>query len=336
MTTAQVRHQRGLLVVILLGVVFLTLLGALIFTTGRRPQQSTDQAESLAVLPLRIRVRTEPSAKAPVVATETAGTKLRVLEDRGAWVRIQDSDGMSGWAERNTLERTSERTRRLARYDAIKKLPSLAAVVTDRTPLYAGPGIFYPIIGELSPQNQVRVFTRDHDFYAIDLNGEIAYADVDSIDVSSAGTRQLDVSTATPAVTDSTASAAPPTDTGGLLPQPEPIAPPPSETSAPTPTDHGVYSAVPLGGTQPEEIDRVLPRYPSVARREGVQGSVVVRGIVRRDGTIDNVEVIKDLPYGLGDAAREAVSRWRFRPATYRGDPIDVYYTVTVNFRLTP
>ena len=63
---------------------------------------------------------------------------------------------------------------------------------------------------------------------------------------------------------------------------------------------------------------------------------MVVRGIVRKDGTIDDVEVIKDLPNGLGDAAREAVSRWRFRPATYRGEPIDVYYTVTVNFRLTP
>jgi outer membrane biosynthesis protein TonB len=46
------------------------------------------------------------------------------------------------------------------------------------------------------------------------------------------------------------------------------------------------------------------------------------------------VEVIRDLPYGLGDEARHAVSRWTFRPATYRGEPIDVYYTVTVNFRL--
>ena len=71
-----------------------------------------------------------------------------------------------------------------------------------------------------------------------------------------------------------------------------------------------------------------------MARRAGIQGAVVVRGIVRRDGTIDNVEVIKDLPQGLGDAAAEAVRRWRFRPATYRGEPIDVYYTVTVNFRL--
>jgi TonB family protein len=60
----------------------------------------------------------------------------------------------------------------------------------------------------------------------------------------------------------------------------------------------------------------------------------MVRGIVRKDGTIDNVEVIRDLPYGLGESARQAVSRWRFRPATFAGEPIDVYYTVTVNFKL--
>jgi protein TonB len=331
MTSAQVRHRRGLLVVILLGVIFLALLSALILASGKRREDTTAQSESLSVMPLRIRLRTGPSTKAPVIATETEGTRLRVIEERDPWVRVQNGDGISGWTERNSLERTSERARRLARYEAIKKLPSLAAIVTNRTPLYAGPGIFYPIMGELPAANQVRVYTRDHDFYAIDHNGEIAYADVDAIDVSSAGTRQLDVSTATPAPTETTASAEPP-PTETTAPPPEPVAP----TLPQVPADHGVYSAVPLGGTQPEEIDRVLPRYPVTARRAGVQGPVVLRGIVRRDGAIDNVEIIKDLPYGLGDAARDAVSRWRFRPATYRGDPIDVYYTVTVNFRLSP
>ena len=61
---------------------------------------------------------------------------------------------------------------------------------------------------------------------------------------------------------------------------------------------------------------------------------MLFRSVVRKDGTIDDVEIIKDLPLGLGEAAKEAVEQWRFRPATYRGDPIDVYYTVTVNFRL--
>jgi len=324
MTTADVRHTRGLLVVILLGAIFVALVSALVVFTGRRAGATRNQSETLSVLPMRIRMRTEPNTKAPVVATSTSGEKLITIEDRGAWVRVQNEDGLSGWAERNSLERTSERQRRLARYQAIRKLPALSAIVTRRTPLYAGPGIFYPVIGELPADTQVSVFTRDHDFYALDHDGGIAYADVDNIDVSSAGTRQLEVSTATPPATETTASTA--------VPEPPPITPPISMTPAP---ERGVYSAVPVGGTQPEELERVVPHYPSAARRAGVQGSVVVRGIVRKDGTIDDVEVIKDLPYGLGDSARQAVSQWRFRPATYRGDPIDVYYTVTVNFRLS-
>ena len=330
MPDAQTRHTRGLTIVIILGVIFFALLALLILRTGKSHETPPATSETLSVLSLRVRLRTQPTANAPVVATAANGEKLIVLEDRGAWVRVQDDDGMTGWAERNSLERTSERERRLARYEAIRKLPILNAVVSQRTPLYAGPGIFYPIIGELPGETQVKVYTRDHDFYAIDHDNQIAYADVDAIDVSSAGTRQVEVHTDTAATesAQATASAEPPPATESA----PPAEPPPQ---VPVAADNGgVYSAVPAGGTQPEETDRVVPRYPMMARRAGIQGPVVVRGIVRRDGTIDNVEVIKDLPFGLGEAAREAVSEWHFRPATYRGDPIDVYYTVTVNFRL--
>ena len=334
MTSAQTRHTRGLAIVIGLGVIFFALLALVILTSGKRPPSPPAQSEPLAVLPLRLRLRTQPAATAPVIATATSGEKLVVLEDRGAWVRVQNEEGLAGWAERNALERTSERERRLARYDAIRKMPALSAMVTSRTPLYAGPGIFYPIIGELPAETQVRVYTRDHDFYAIDHDGQIAYADVDAIDVSATGTRQLEVHTEAPPPAETTAPAeplAPP-----VMPEPQPAAPEvPAPQPAPSEIDRsGVYAAVPAGGTQPEEIDRVVPRYPAMARRAGVEGSVVVRGIVRRDGTIDDVEIIKDLSFGLGESAREAVSQWRFRPATYRGEPIDVYYTVTVNFRL--
>lgn len=334
MTDSHSRHSRGLLVVILLGVIFFALLGLIIVNSGKRPGKPPAQSETLSVLPLRLRLRTQPSATAPVVSTATSGEKLIVLEDRGAWVRVQDEEGLAGWAERNALERTSERDRRLARYEAIKKMPALSAIATARTPLYAGPGIFYPIIGELPSETQVRVYTRDHDFYAIDHNGQIAYADVDAIDVSATGTRQLEVHTEGPAPTETTASSEP----LGTPAMPEPEA---TATEAPAPVPEpaqvdrsAVYAAVPAGGTQPEEVDRVTPRYPAMARRAGVEGSVVVRGIVRRDGSIDDVEIIKDLPFGLGQSARDAVAQWRFRPATVRGEPIDVYYTVTVNFRL--
>jgi TonB family protein len=337
MTDPRTRHSRGLLVVIGLAVLFFTLLALVVLKTGKEPPEKPQANETLTVLPQRIRIRTEPNARAAVVATATNGEHLTMVEDQGAWVRVQNTDGLSGWAERVNLERTAEQTRRLARYTAIRHMPALKGKTTARAALYAGPGIFYPLVGELPEGKDVNVFTRDHDFYVVDFNGAVAYADVETIDVSSSGTHQLDVQTAstgpepvpgTTAATDSGAEQVPPE--APPLVEPEPVREPEPVPERST----GVYAAVPAGGTQPEELDRVVPRYPAIARRAGIQGPVVVRGIVRRDGTIDNVEVIRDLPYGLGDAARQAVNRWRFRPATYRGEPIDVYYTVTVNFRL--
>jgi TonB family protein len=333
MTDAPTRRGRGLAVVIALALLFFMLLALIILKSGggKSATQTAPVSETLTVLPVRIRIRTEPKASAPVVAQAKSGEQLKLVEDRGAWVRVETGEGLSGWAERAYLERTAERERRLARYKAIRALPPLKGIAGDRTPLYAGPGIFYPLVGELAGESDVIVFTRDHDFYAIDHDGSVAYANVDAIDVSSTGTRQLDV--AQTSTTETTETAPPVAETADTmpLPLPAPVAPEP-----PTPVEPsgGVYAAVPPGGTQPEEVDRVIPAYPAAARRAGIAGPVVVRGIVRRDGTIDNVEIIRDLPQGLGESARRAVSRWRFRPATFAGEPIDVYYTVTVNFKL--
>ena len=336
MADAQTRHGRGLIVVITLAVIFFALLALIIVKSGDDPEKGSAAQETLTVLPIRIRIRTEPQARAAVVTTATSGETLTLVEDRGPWVRVQTGEGLGGWAERANLERTAERTRRLKRYDAVRRLPPLKGETTGTVQLYAGPGIFYPLVGTLTEGTDVVVYTRDHDFYAI-AHGDnaVAYADADSIDISASGTRQLDVHTSSaeplppssetgePATPESAAAEPPLVPEAAVIPQQEPV----GQAS-------GVYSAVPPGGTQPQELDRVIPRYPTNARRAGVQGAVVVRGIVRKDGTIDNLEVIKDLPYGLGSEARRAVSRWRFRPATYRDEPIDVYYTVTVNFRL--
>lgn len=339
MTDARTRHGRGLAVVVGLAVLFFVLLGLIILKSGGKTDEPATTTETLTVLSARIRIRTEPHARAPVVATASSGDRLTMLEDRDAWVRVQTADGLAGWAERSALEKTAELQRRMNRYKAIRGLPPLRGETSDRVQLYSGPGIFYPLVGELAEGTQVVVYTRDHDFYAIEHGKSIAYASVDAIDVSASGTHQLDVQTAsveptdTAATTETSATLPPVADTAVTEPPPA-FEPPPISEPEPVERATGVYSAVPPGGTQPQEIDRVMPRYPAVARRRNVGGAVVVRGIVRRDGTIDNVEVIKDLPYGLGEEARRAVSQWRFRPATYRGEPIDVYYTVTVNFRL--
>lgn len=336
MADAATRHGRGLAVVIALAVVFFALLSLIVLRSGKGKAEVASESETLTVLPMRIRIRTEPHARAPVVTTATNGERVTLLDDRGAWVQVRTGDNLTGWAERANLERTAELKRRLARYEAIRKLPPLKGVVSERTQLYAGPGIFYPLVGDLDDGTDVVVYTRDHDFYAVEHGKAIAYASVDAVDVTASNAPQLDVATSdtVATITDPAATETMPpiaSDTGvEPLPIPEPTPEPrqePVETSR-------VYSAVPPGGTQPQEVDRVIPNYPPAARRARVAGAVVVRGIVRRDGTIDNVEVIKDLPYGLGNEARRAVSRWRFRPATFNGEPIDVYYTVTVNFKL--
>ncbi len=344
---APVRHGHGVAVIVLLAIIFLILVTLLVLYAGKRhPGSEVARAETLSVVPIRIRVRTQPSANAPVVFSAEGGDRLTMLEDRGAWARVQNGEGLSGWAERSGLERTAEREKRLARFAAIRKLPALDGIVGRRTPLYAGPGIFYPLVGELARDLRVRVFTRDHDFYAVEEGDTIAYVDVDAVDVSASG-RQLDVSSQQPPATSSeplpmatdttasTASMPPLGETAAPVPPPLPETPATPPSAVPDQNQTGVYAAVPVGGTQPEEIYRPVPVYPAMARRAGAGGSAVIRGIVRRDGSIDEVEIIKDLPYGLGDAARDAVRRWRFRPATFHGEPIDVYYTVTVNFRLT-
>jgi TonB family protein len=334
-------NRFGVAVVLLLAVVFFSLL-ALIFLFGRgeRPERPGDAGEAteLMVVPPRVRIRTQPSAQAPVLENAVRGERLTVEEERGAWVLVRTSKGTRGWADRAYLERPSDYERRLARAAEIRKLPSLAGVVAQRAPLFSGPGPFYPIVGELLPEREVKVYTRDHDFYAVESEGMIAYADVSAIDLSdTVGDARFEV-----AVSDQVEPAqldAPPLTTTVVerepAHEPEPpaaVEPPP--VPRPRPDRIGVWASVPPGGKAPEIIRRATPRYPPAARRAGAEGTVVLRAIVRQDGRVDEVEILRDLPFGLGEAARDAVRDWRFSPATYQGQPIDVYYTVTVHFRM--
>jgi len=49
---------------------------------------------------------------------------------------------------------------------------------------------------------------------------------------------------------------------------------------------------------------------------------------------VTNLSVIKGLPMGLDKAALDAVSQWRFKPATLQGRPVKVYYNLTVRFSI--
>jgi periplasmic protein TonB len=81
-------------------------------------------------------------------------------------------------------------------------------------------------------------------------------------------------------------------------------------------------------------IHRVQPVYPPLARQVRIQGTVELRAIVSKAGTIENLTVVSGHPM-LVKSAMEAVRQWRYRPYLLNGDPIEVETDVTVNFVLS-
>ena len=81
-------------------------------------------------------------------------------------------------------------------------------------------------------------------------------------------------------------------------------------------------------------IYRVQPVYPPLARAARIQGSVQLRAIISRTGTIENLQAISGPPMLVG-AAIDAVRQWRYRPYLLNGDPVEVETQVTVNFSLS-
>jgi periplasmic protein TonB len=81
-------------------------------------------------------------------------------------------------------------------------------------------------------------------------------------------------------------------------------------------------------------IFRVQPDYPLLARHARVQGQVVLRAIISRDGTIENLQVLSGHPM-LVRAAVDAVRQWRYRPYLLNDEPVEVETEVKVNFILS-
>lgn len=91
-----------------------------------------------------------------------------------------------------------------------------------------------------------------------------------------------------------------------------------------------------VGGdiTRPEKISGAPPVYTELARRARVTGTVITEAIIDEQGDVVNVRVLKGLPMGLDKAAVDAVTTWKFKPALKDGQPVKVYYVLTVNFHV--
>jgi protein TonB len=80
-------------------------------------------------------------------------------------------------------------------------------------------------------------------------------------------------------------------------------------------------------------VKKVNPVYPPSAKKDGIQGTVVLHAIIGKDGHVGKLVVISG-PEELKDAASDAVSQWTYRPYLLNGEPTEVDTTVIVNFSL--
>ena len=81
-------------------------------------------------------------------------------------------------------------------------------------------------------------------------------------------------------------------------------------------------------------INQPKPIYPPLAKAARVQGTVKFQARSRKDGTIQNLQLLSGPPL-LVQAAMQAVQQWQYKPTLLNGEPVEVITTIDVNFTLS-
>ena len=117
----------------------------------------------------------------------------------------------------------------------------------------------------------------------------------------------------------------------------------PREQAAPAAVEQAAPAAVeqaaPAAVTQPrfdaDYLNNPKPAYPSMSKRLGEEGQVLLRVLVGQEGGAEQIQVLRSSGFArLDEAAQAAVSRWRFIPAKVGNDATTAWVQVPVTFEL--
>jgi len=86
----------------------------------------------------------------------------------------------------------------------------------------------------------------------------------------------------------------------------------------------------------PVPVRKVDPKYPQLAIKQHIDGEVILYAIIRKDGHVDSIQVVRSVDPELVRNAIEALSRWEFRPATREGQPVELEAVIHIPFRFNP
>ena len=82
----------------------------------------------------------------------------------------------------------------------------------------------------------------------------------------------------------------------------------------------------------PGPLRKIDPKYPPTLINEHVEGEVVLYAVIRRDGSVDSIQLVRGIDEQLDANAMNALSQWKFRPATKGGTPIELEAIVHIPF----
>src|ERR1700687_1844093 len=89
---------------------------------------------------------------------------------------------------------------------------------------------------------------------------------------------------------------------------------------------------VELSGHVP--LQKVDPKYPPTLISERVSGEVILYAVIRRDGSVDSIQLVRGLDEQLDANAIRALRQWKFRPGAKQGTPVELEAIVHIPFRL--
>ena len=85
----------------------------------------------------------------------------------------------------------------------------------------------------------------------------------------------------------------------------------------------------------PRPITPIKPVYPDIAQEAGIEGQVLIQCFIDKTGRVKETIVIRGVPNtGLNESAVAALRKTRFRPARQRENPVGVWITIPINFKL--
>jgi len=105
--------------------------------------------------------------------------------------------------------------------------------------------------------------------------------------------------------------------------------PTPGPDASPKPRRLRVSQGVATGNL----IHKVEPQYPLEAKEKGIEGVVLLKVLINREGAIGSCEQVEGDSI-LGKAATEAVTQWKYRPYLLNGEPVEVETMVKISFNL--